>query len=100
MTQVIENKPRRRALIATLSHFDDPTRVVVLSDHPKVRGVNYIAGVWCGVLDFAGGSVTLESLPNEFPLAVECSLFSEQEKTLCPRPYRSFWSKTVPAMSG
>src|SRR3984957_20058003 len=30
MTQLTENKPRRRAMIATLSHFDDPTRVVVL----------------------------------------------------------------------
>jgi hypothetical protein len=30
MTQLIENKPPRRALIATLLHFDDPTTVVVL----------------------------------------------------------------------
>src|SRR5271156_740466 len=30
MAQLIENKPPRPALIATLLHFDDPTRVVVL----------------------------------------------------------------------
>ena len=37
MTQLIENKHPRRALIATLSHFDDPTRVVVLSDHRESK---------------------------------------------------------------
>jgi len=35
MTQLIENKPRRRALIATLLHFDDPTRVVVLPNRSR-----------------------------------------------------------------
>src|SRR5271154_1801042 len=35
MTQLIENKRRRRALIATLSHFDDPTRVVVLPNRGR-----------------------------------------------------------------
>ena len=37
MAQLIENKPRPRALIATLLHFDDPTRVVVLSDQRESK---------------------------------------------------------------
>jgi len=35
MAQLIENKPPRRALIATLSHFDDPIRVVVLPNRGR-----------------------------------------------------------------
>jgi len=35
MTELIENKPRRRAMIATLLHFDDPARVVVLPNRDR-----------------------------------------------------------------
>ena len=40
MTQLIENKPPRRALIATLLHFDDPIRVVVLSDQREPKDLS------------------------------------------------------------
>jgi hypothetical protein len=42
MTQLIENTPRRHALIATLSHFDDPTRVVVLSDQRESKDLFWL----------------------------------------------------------
>jgi len=42
MTQLIENKPPRRALIATLLHFDDPTRVVVLSNQRESKDLFWL----------------------------------------------------------
>jgi len=43
MTQLIENKPRRHALIATLLRFDDPTRVVVLSDQRESKDLLWLS---------------------------------------------------------
>src|SRR4029077_14576045 len=96
MAQLVENKPPRRALIATLLHFDDPTRVVVLSDqreskdlfwlHRRAHSLTFLIDRACQLeIDVtnleSARSIFLIVAESRFPLFAALTQLSAQQRS-------------------